>query len=47
MLANLPSPYDIFEVRKALASTNALKVFLKQEIDRIQRVSQKRFSHLH
>lgn len=42
MLSKLPPDYDPFEVKerlKILGQHNPLTIFLRQEIDRIQRVS--------
>lgn len=42
MQSKAPAPYDIFEVKerlKLMGALSSLNIFLKQEIDRMQRVS--------
>lgn len=41
MLSKAPVPYDLFEVKerlRAMGALNSMNIFLRQEIDRMQKV---------
>ncbi|XP_055849438.1 dynein axonemal heavy chain 8 [Episyrphus balteatus] len=41
MLSKMPMPYDLFEVKerlKAMGATSSMNIFLRQEIDRMQKI---------